>query len=240
METEWRQFTTRFSSDLKVTAVNGEMHLRLGRFSELPTRAWSVVVGDCVQNFRAALDHMAWQLSSVQERRSHPTRIEFPIFNDQARYQQDASRKIAGIPAAAANVIESVQPYHRGAAFVEHPLWKLHELATIDKHRRLHIGHVSLEAVTISVGSDRVGTIWRAAPPAVRAQQGMLLARVAQADVDRLRGSSHLQVQPGAILTVAFEDSETVTGEGVIGTLRSIRDSVADVLDQLEPYIGIV
>jgi hypothetical protein len=156
LETEWQRFTQGFNSELQTTVLPGELQFRLGRFSELPTSEWSVVVGDCVQNFRAALDHMAWHLS-VRERGAHPTRIEFPIFGDQAQYQRDAPRKVAGVPTAATKIIESLQPFHRGPAFAEHPLWKLHELATIDKHRRFHIGHVSLEAVTVSVGSDR----WR-------------------------------------------------------------------------------
>jgi hypothetical protein len=244
LETEWQQFTKGFTSALETIATPGEVQMRLGRFSELATRDWSVVVGDCVQNFRAALDHMAWQLSSAQERIARPTRIEFPIFADQARYLVEAPRKIAGVPAAAASVIQSIQPFHRNPAqdqngHAAHPLWQLQELATIDKHRRLHIGHVSLEAVTLSVGSDRLATIWRAAPPAVRAQQGMLVARVAHAEMARFTSSGRLQVQPGAFLTVVFEDSGTVTGEGVIGTLRRIRDAVADVLVQLEPYIGL-
>jgi hypothetical protein len=67
-----------------------------------------------------------------------------------------------------------------------------------------------------------------------------LLARVARADVARFGTPGQLQVQPGAVLTVAFEDSGTVTGEGVLGTLRRIRDAVADVLVRLQPYVGIV
>ncbi len=245
LEAEWERFGRAFTSELNVATSPGEVHLRLGRFSELPAREWSVVVGDCVQNFRAALDHMAWQLSSARERTAYPTRIEFPVFGEQTRYQGDAPRKVAGVPAAAATLIESLQPFRRNTpqdpnAHAFHPLWQLHELATIDKHRRLHIGHVSVEAVTVSVGSQRLATTWRVAPPAVRAQQGMHLATVAEAEIRRFGPPGQVQVQPQAFLTVAFEDSGRVTGEGVIGTLRRIRDEVADVLVQLEPYVGVV
>src|SRR5262245_11742717 len=84
LEAEWKRFIQAFNGQLNVARAPGELRMRLDRFSELPAREWSVVVGDCVGNFRAALDHMAWQLSSAQERRNHPTRIGFPVFGDQA------------------------------------------------------------------------------------------------------------------------------------------------------------
>ncbi len=51
-------------------------------------------------------------------------------------------------------------------------------------------------------------------------------------------GPGQVLVQRSAMLTVAFEDSGTVTDEGVVGTLPRIRDEVADVLVLLEPFIG--
>ena len=74
----------------------------------------------------------------------------------------------------------------------------------------------------------------------MRAQQGMALATIAEAEIRRFGPPGQVLVEPSAVLTVAFEDSGTVTGEGVIGTLRAIRGAVADVLVHLEPYIGIV
>jgi hypothetical protein len=68
----------------------------------------------------------------------------------------------------------------------------------------------------------------------------MVLARIAEAEVRRFGEPGRVQVQPSAFLTIAFEDSEEVTGEGVIGTLRSIRDRVGEVLDQLDPFVAII
>jgi hypothetical protein len=113
-------------------------------------------------------------------------------------------------------------------------------LSNIDKHRRLHVGDVSLEAVTVGVGGARLKTLWQAAPPAVRARQGMVLARIADGEVRRFGELGQVQVQPSVVLTIAFEDSEEVSGEGVIGTLRSIRDLVGDVLDRLDSFVAII
>jgi hypothetical protein len=55
--------------------------------------------------------------------------------------QETFRTQTKGIPAAAAAVIEGLQPYHAGSgeAFKQHPLWQLHKLDIVDKHRRLAI-----------------------------------------------------------------------------------------------------
>jgi len=43
--------------------------------------------------------------------------------------------------------IERVQPYHRGSAYDEDPLWWLHELSRFDKHRLLNIVGIAIESI---------------------------------------------------------------------------------------------
>jgi hypothetical protein len=93
------------------------------------------------------LDHIAWQLSSPQKRESDPAGIEFPIFSSKPvekgavrRYE----RKVEGISDAGRKIIEELQPYHRDPAFLLsgplcHPLWIIHDMDRIDKHRELVI-----------------------------------------------------------------------------------------------------
>jgi hypothetical protein len=183
---------------------------------------------------------MVWQLAPKIARLTSPTALEFPIFSDSKRYAEGAPSRVASLPGAAQKIIDSVQPFHKGSAYLEDPLWQLYTLSNIDKHRRLHVGDVSLEAVTLDVRGTRLQTLWQAAPPAVRARQGMVIARIAESEVRRFGEPSKVLVQPSAFLTIAFEDSEDVTGEGVIGTLRSIRDRVGEVLDQLDPFVAII
>jgi hypothetical protein len=240
LEDAWDKYTPNFRSELDFVPIRGGVEIRLGKLSDPPQREWSLVIGDCVQNLRSALDHMVWQLVSTSTRQNNPTSLEFPIFSDSARYAQGATNRISTLAAATQNIIESVQPFHNPYGYVQDPLWQLHTLSNIDKHRRLHVGDVSLEAVTFDVGGSRLQTEWQAAPPAVRARRGMVLARIAEADVRGFGRRWSFEVQPSAVLTIAFEDSEDVTGEGVIGTLRSIRDRVGDVLDQLDPHVALV
>jgi hypothetical protein len=240
LEAEWKAYIPRFQSDLQIVPISGGVELRLGKISNPPGKEWSAVIGDCIQNLRAALDHMVWQLAPASMRLGNPRNLEFPIFSDAAKYKVGAPRRIASLPGAAQRIIESVQPFHKGAEGVQDPIWQLYALSNIDKHRRLHVGDVSLEAVTLDVRGSRLETVWRAAPPAVRARQGMVVARVAEAEVRRIGPPGSLQIQPSAVLTIAFEDSEEVTGEGVIGTMRSIRDRVGAVLDELDPFVAIM
>lgn len=235
----WAKYTPAFQSELVVVPIPGGVELRLGRISDPPRKEWSLVIGDCVQNFRSALDHMVWQLAPQKARRDAPTSLEFPIFLDPLRYNAAAPTRIASLPAAAQRIIESVQPFNRDEP-IKDPLWQLHTLSNIDKHRRLHVGDVSLEAVTLSVRGTRMNEQWRAAPPAVRARSGMAIARVTEAEVRKFGEPGRIQVQPGAVLTIAFDESEDVTGEGVIGTLRHIHGRVGDVLDRLEPCIDLI
>jgi hypothetical protein len=239
LESEWKAYMPRFQSDLRVVPISGGVELRLGKISDPPGKDWSPVIGDCVQNFRSALDHMVWQLAPTTAREANPSGLEFPIFSNSTKYANGAASRIGTLSGAAQKVIDSVQPFH-SREYIKDPLWQLHTLSNIDKHRRLHVGDVSLEALTLDVKGTRLQTVWQAAPPATRARQGMVLARVMETEIRRFGEPSRVQVQPSAFLTIAFEDSEEVTGEGVIGTLRSIRDRVGVVLDELEACIALI
>lgn len=239
LEAAWQQYTLRFQSALDVVPISGEVELRLGTLSAPPRREWSLVIGDCVQNFRSALDHMVWQLAPAAARIANPTALEFPIFSDPTKYASAAPNRIGSVSAAAQRIIEAAQPFNQ-PEYAKDPLWQLHTLSNIDKHRRLHVGDVSLEAVTIDVRGIRLQTTWRVAPPAVRAQRGLTVARIAEAEMRRFGQPATVQYQPSFFLTIAFEDSEDVTGDGVIGTLRRIRERVGHVLDQLDPCVALV
>lgn len=89
------------------------------------------LVGEIVYNLRHALDNLAWQLAikNVSNPSSHTS---FPIRGVRpAKGFGDATKDI--LPQAV-TIIESLQPYHRGAAFKEDLLWILNELCIIDKH----------------------------------------------------------------------------------------------------------
>lgn len=91
----------------------------------------AALVGEFAYCLRSALDQLAWQLALKHVVRPRSA-TSFPIRGTRPAIGfGDATRDI--IPAAVA-VIESLQPYQRGDAFRDHPLWILNELCIIDKH----------------------------------------------------------------------------------------------------------
>ena len=102
------------------------------------------MIGDCVHNFRAALDYLLWELSSPTYRSTHGTRIEFPIFADPEWHRSaSAKAKVGGLDHAAQRIVESLQPFNGPgcrqrfdlAHPTDEPLWHLLELDNWDKHR---------------------------------------------------------------------------------------------------------
>lgn len=116
------------------------------------SRRFSVIVGDCLFNLRSALDHLALALAKKHTPKITAKQIsssEFPIMESAAMFKRHKERKIGCMASAAQAIIETLQPYNLAIQFAdklpknvtidfrEHPLWKLHDLNRIDKHREL-------------------------------------------------------------------------------------------------------
>src|SRR5829696_5768999 len=85
---------------------------------EQPPSAWSVIIGDCLQNARAALEHLAWQLASPEYGGSGPNNyISFPIYSKRRKYKNMVAGRYSNVQAMAEpaqEMIEGLQPYQRG------------------------------------------------------------------------------------------------------------------------------
>jgi hypothetical protein len=103
----------------------------------LPSLRIGTIIGDIIHNMRSALDHLAWQLALL----ATPTPYEytaFPIYKDGTnKHIKDARRMLRDVPTEALDLIERLQPYHAGDTADKHPLWILHALWNLDKHRTL-------------------------------------------------------------------------------------------------------
>jgi len=116
----------------------------------------NTITGEFLHDLRSSLDHLAWQL--VLHAQGKPTRkTSFPI-----RAVPSANEKgewvgpdvAGGISNDAEALIGAAQPYQRGSACSEHPLWLLHQLWNIDKHRYV-IAQGSHTAITFPVWLPR-------------------------------------------------------------------------------------
>lgn len=115
-----------------------------------------VVVGDYLCNLRACLDQLAFALAEANCRGALPDTVarnsQFPIIGQaSSESKKSMERRVAGIQAPAERIIEKLQPYHLGKDFRDHPLWKLNELANIDKHRTPHVALVAHQVTQLPI-----------------------------------------------------------------------------------------
>lgn len=104
----------------------------------------SLLVGEVLHNLRSGLDNLAFALANAFTKplpEAIAKRSEFPIFGNVAAYGSGVASsgvaKVQGWDPRAQTVVEGLQPYKRGDDFASDPLWILHELDRINKHRLL-------------------------------------------------------------------------------------------------------
>lgn len=128
------------SNPYTLTREDGLEHGRhILRFSLLDVPApVCLIAGDAIYNMRAALDQLVWSLARLKG--IPPKRTAFPIVDGPilTKPKLDSfNRSLVDVPAEAICEIDALQPYHRGAAYKTHPLWRLDEICNLDKHRRI-------------------------------------------------------------------------------------------------------
>jgi hypothetical protein len=129
-------------------------HIYRVHVSETPPLALSVIIGDCLQNMRSALDHLVWQLALRSGKRTTPSRLTaFPVCDTRETFRAKGTKnKVADLTAEDRAGIEKLQPFQVGGAARKHWLWHLNELARIDRHRILHVVGGANESIGMKVG----------------------------------------------------------------------------------------
>jgi hypothetical protein len=113
---------------------------------------WSLEIGEILFNLRSALDHLAWQLVLLDGREEPGEHTQFPI------RETPFSKKGTLTPTRLVpeitdpqilRALEEVQPYYgpdlAPAEYTSSPLWQVHKLNIIDKHRLLLVILVTLD-----------------------------------------------------------------------------------------------
>jgi hypothetical protein len=105
-----------------------------------PVIEWGALIGDCLFNFRSALDHLAYDLAVAFSGAPLPPKVEedsaFPIFWKRAPSTSELDRRVGAIHPDARDLIEQMQPYGRTDRAALKYLDSLHNF---DKHRTLHL-----------------------------------------------------------------------------------------------------
>lgn len=128
---------------------------RLRVLTPIPAERWGVLVGDVVHNARSALEHLI-EIATVVHYGSPLPRTEFPVFTDAVAFARTKRNgepapgsgvfAIRGVSPQVRTVVERLQPYQRGNDYANSPLWVLHELWNMDKHRLVPVVGISARA----------------------------------------------------------------------------------------------
>ena len=132
-----------------VTNIDRKSDKKLVRIRLLnpPPAEFRLIIGDCLHNLRSALDSLVYELALAHNGidplpEDRAKGLEFPIFGNRMMDAQECRKKIGCIHPDAQAAIKGLQPYNKGNEFASDPLWKLHRLSNVDKHR---VPHVYLE-----------------------------------------------------------------------------------------------
>jgi hypothetical protein len=93
-----------------------------------------ILVGECLYHLRSMLDHLALYLVPAGDRAIHEDKSQFPICSDDTAWEKSLWH-IKGVPLAAQKAIRGMQPYQAVPGGIP-PLWDLHLLSNVDKHRQ--------------------------------------------------------------------------------------------------------
>lgn len=124
------------------------------KVEKLPPLRLGVLLGECIHNWRSALDHLVWQLTLLDGGRPDG-RTQFPITKTESQFNRQARKRIPGLSPAHRAVVEKAQPYKAADASL-HPLAVLADISNTDKHKIVNptFGHLSDQTVTPLARTD--------------------------------------------------------------------------------------
>lgn len=116
--------------------------------------------GDVLQNLRSTLDYLVWEL--VLAAKDKPAKKQaFPICDSShTTFKKTAKSKLEGVPAAAIEIIEQMQPYHFPQGERDRSLvLMLDELTNINKHRSILLARKRAVPTELIAIKDKAGNL---------------------------------------------------------------------------------
>jgi hypothetical protein len=224
-----------------------------------PVLQWGVMVGDVVNNLRAALDYLVWELSVLHtggppsptassKQRGVWRRIGFPTVLREPDWNAICTEKLAVVDPRLYAEFEELQPFcaakHRGEDPDRHPLTMLNELWNRDKHRAVTLISVGTFIMSVKQGEETTD------PLASKLQlnvieggdsrpfeDGTVLGRIEIVNPTRSSEIQRVEVYmdlQGAV-EVTFENGPPAYGGRVRPTLCHLIEHVEGVLRGFEP-----
>jgi hypothetical protein len=200
------------------------------RITHIPQfRDAGMLLGDAVGNYRAALDHLVWDLVQLGSKpklgREEATKVQFPMARSFASFAAQRQQRAPGVGDEQWAIIREYQPYkrgHRGHAM----LW-LRRLSDTDKHRYVVPAATALAGFTGKVRLYRCQIVReRRFTPGRALYVGCPLW-----EFDVVPTGEHFDVQVESEITI---QPSLGYGIALMPTLILIRAAVLDVLARFE------
>lgn len=110
-----------------------------------PFQRWTLMLADCLNNLRAALDYLVYTIAVFEYGSSPPPyegRLMFPITDCRTKFDEAVSQwRLGQISEPVRAIFESLQPYNRPDPTLPPLLRILRELNNVDKHRLLKLAY---------------------------------------------------------------------------------------------------
>jgi hypothetical protein len=223
-------WTTTFNADENCFDVS------IAAVRESPRRL-GLILGDAIQNFRSALDHVAWRLAEYGRQRATPrSRARFPIVNSSAAFSRaEVQDAISDIDETHVEMIERLQPYRQiFTNDVLHPLAALRSMSNRGRYRLLHVVLVPAELeISISAvpqGCRVIALDLNAEAVTKPAVPGL---RIARYYADSTTGSPELRLKLGGSSYLAVDGIVSVDDR-----LERIGRYVEEVIETFEGVFG--
>ena len=228
-----------------------------------PADPVSLLIGDTLHNLRSCLDVLAFALASAYTKpltKEMANTSEFPIFGDEdgeghggmgsIRFHErtkserpsarSALAKISGWHPDAQAVVEGLQPYKRGKDFRSDPLWLVHDLDRISKHRLLHPALAAFAGTLWDVNKARNIRAW--GPGFLDSYGGVLEPDTpigGIVGVQRIDPNAKVEMPIAPALAVVFGPTASgANGKEILPTLAELYNHLAaKVIPALAPYL---
>jgi hypothetical protein len=212
-------------SYVEVGGDGARVRLVVAKVPAIQTDA-ALIVGDAVQNFRAALDHLAWDLVRIgsQPHPKDPRQIYFPMAKNAESFGQMLSQRLPGVPKSHWTIARRYQPYRSGER-AKAMRWLRH-LSDVDKHRVMTPLAMNASHVNMTITSD--WPLVDCAYTLVRPKPLKVGTELAQAVLRRVgAGNPQVNVQGNLPIYPALSYRRPL-GEVLSAIARTVRDVLTE------------
>jgi hypothetical protein len=191
-----------------------------------PYEKWATLIGECVHSLRATLDHTAYVI--VNRERHVTERCGFPILEKPESWNSTHPDYLPGVSPTVLALVEELQPYQRQVD--RDPLWAVHRLDIIDKHRRLGLVNSTVEGTTWrAVGGEMLDVEGGVGP----FEDGSIVARFKLVPDE----GGQVQMLTEFHFGIALAKGEPGEKSAVLPLLEHFRSYVGGVLALFEPLL---